>query len=111
MVTDFSGVAIEFMTLDRPVIYLDCPAFYNETLIDWGNDSKMAKDDDRFNSGRNYGTIVYPEYSDLCNVVQTELDTPDRLSHKRKKYIDRFLYNPGKGAEAAINTIQTLLNN
>ena len=108
MVTDFSGVALEFMTLDRPVIYIDCPEFYEVTLRKWGSDPELAKNDDRFNAGRNYGVVVQ-DLSQMVSAVKRSLECPEELSEKRKAFISRFLYNPGKGSEMAANVILDLL--
>ena len=108
MVTDFSGVALEFMTMDRPVIYIDCPEFYEKTLMEWGSDPVISKHDDRFNAGRNAGTVVF-NLDELSNAVQNALTNPDELSGKRKKLVDRFLYNPGKGSQVTSDLIIKLL--
>ncbi len=109
MVTDFSGVALEFMTLDRPVIYIDCPEFYNKILREWGNDPEVSKNDDRFNAGRNAGVVVR-DLEELKKAVRLSLADPSELSSKRESLIKRFLYNPGKASIAASDAILKLLN-
>lgn len=109
MVTDFSGVALEFMTLDRPVIYIDCPEFYEKTLREWGNDPEVSKNDDRFNAGRNAGIVVH-DMEELQTAVRQALDNPGAFSEKRRSLIKRFLYNPGKGSIAAADAIVELLD-
>lgn len=109
MVTDFSGVALEFMTLDRPVIYIDCPEFYNKILREWGNDPEVSKNDDRFNAGRNAG-IVVNDLEELKKAVRQSISNPEELSVKRKALMKSFLYNPGKASVAAADAIADLLN-
>jgi len=109
MVTDFSGVALEFMTQDRPVIYIDCPGFYEKALKEWGQDAALARDDERLNAGRNAG-IVVKDLTELAVAVRRSLSNPEEFAEKRLALIERFLYNPGKGAEAAADAIINLLS-
>jgi len=109
MVTDFSGVALEFMVLDRPVIYIDCPEFYGKTQIEWGNDPNMAKNDDRFNAGRNAGIVIH-NLEELPKAIKRAFDDPGELSSERKSLIQDFLYNPGKGAQSTADAIIELLD-
>jgi len=108
LLTDFSGVALEFMLLDRPVLYMDCPEFYEKTQKEWGNDADMAKNDDRFNAGRNYGTVV-PGVAELPGAVRRALARPEELSDRRREFIARFLYNPGNGAQTFVDAVEELL--
>jgi len=108
MVTDFSGVALEFIILDRPVIYIDCPEFYEKTLKQWGSDTEVSRNDERFNSGRNIGVVV-KNLDEMKNEVIRSLNYPEENSEKRKALSKKFLYNPGKASEVAANTILSLL--
>lgn len=109
MVTDFSGVALEFMTLDRPVIYIDCPEFYEKTLVEWGNDPEVSKNDERFNAGRNTGILV-EELTELPVQIARALNNPMELSEQRKHLSERFLYNPGNGSKAAVDAMMQILD-
>ena len=109
MVTDFSGVALEFMTQDRPVVYIDCPEFYEKTLKEWGQDPELSKNDERLNAGRNVGVVV-KDISKLSDVVMDSLRNPAALSAKRKALMERFLYNPGRGAATAAEAVLKLLS-
>lgn len=108
MVTDFSGVAFDFMFLDRPVVYIDCPEFFEVTLKQYGSDPDLAKNDDRFNAGRNYGDVIYC-LSDIEKVVNNALNNPYELSAKRKIFTDSLLYNPGCSTKIAAETVCELL--
>lgn len=108
MVTDFSGVALEFMLLDRPVIYIDCPEFYEKTLPSWNCDPETAKNDDRFNAGRNAGRVI-GNLSELGGAIRHGLEHPEELSDKRKALMKRFLYNPGQGAKTTVDVVLKLL--
>jgi glycosyltransferase involved in cell wall biosynthesis len=108
MVTDFSGVALEFMTQDRPVVYIDCPEFFEKTLREWRQDPDISKNDDRLNAGRNAGLVV-KDPSELAAAVRRSLNNPEEFSGKRKTLAARFLYNPGRGASTAAEEILKLL--
>lgn len=109
MVTDFSGVALEFMTLDRPVIYLHCPDFYEKTLIEWGNDPMVSLYDERFNAGRDAGLVVMkPEQ--LGDAVLRSLALPEECAVKRQQLMKKFIYNPGRGSVATVEAMAGLLN-
>lgn len=109
LVTDFSGVALEFMVLDRPVIYIDCPEFYEKTLVTWGNDPEVSKNDERFNAGRNTGIIVR-SIAELPAQTARALGNPLEFSPLRKRLSDRFLYNPGNGSKAAVDAMLQILD-
>lgn len=108
MVTDFSGVALEFMTLDRPIIYLHCPEFYEKTLVKWGNDPMVSLHDERFNAGRNAGLVVErPEM--LADAVNRSITSPHELASLRRRITSKFIYNPGRGSIATVEKIEELL--
>ncbi|MFC1920736.1 CDP-glycerol glycerophosphotransferase family protein [Chloroflexota bacterium] len=110
MVTDISSVALEFIMLDRPVIYLDCPEYFEKTLKmpGWDADPDYVRNDPKANAGRHVGVVV-EDLSKLTEAVQKSLDNPGKLSKKRKQLAANLLYNQGKGAEAAANAILELL--
>jgi CDP-glycerol glycerophosphotransferase (TagB/SpsB family) len=110
MITDISGVALEFIVLDRPVIYLDCPEYFEKTLRmpGWNTDPEYARNDPRANAGRHVGLVI-KELTQLPDVVQRSFDNPDEFSQKRRALREQLLYNPGKASEAAANVILDLL--
>jgi len=110
MVTDISSVALEFIVLDRPVIYIDCPEYFDKTLKmpAWNTDPEYVRNNPRANAGRHVGLVV-EDLDKLADAVQRSFDNPDELSGKRKALARSLLYNHGKGAEAAANAILALL--
>lgn len=109
LVNDFSGVGLEFMTLDRPVIYIDCPEYFEKTLPSWRCNGDLAKNDERFNGGRHAGTIV-EDLASLKNGILLELAQPNLNSSKRKELTQKLMYNPGKGAEIGVHEILKYIN-
>lgn len=111
MITDFSSAALEYIMIDRPVIYLDCPEYFEKTLRrpEWNTDPEYARNDSKANAGRHVGLVV-EELSQLIDAVKKSIYQPEELSAKRKELSKELLYNPGKGAETAANAIMELLD-
>lgn len=110
LITDFSSVALEFIVLDKPVIYLDCPEYYEKTLklAGYTSDPDYVKNDPRANAGRHVGVVV-GNVAGLAAATRNCLDRPELGSAKRRELAGRLLYNPGKGAETAARAILQLL--
>lgn len=106
LVTDFSSVGLEFIVLDKPVIYLDCPEYFEKTLKlpAYNSDPDYVRNDPRANAGRHVG-IVVDHVSELAKTVERSLANPEEGSEKRRELAGMLLYNPGKGAESAASTI------
>ncbi|MFZ1321192.1 MAG: CDP-glycerol glycerophosphotransferase family protein [Ignavibacteria bacterium] len=114
MVTDLSSVALEFILLDKPVIYIDCPEFFERTLEKtyggFGNTTaEFVKNDPKANAGRHTG-IVIDNVSELTMAVKRALKDPSELSEKRKELAKKLTYNPGRAADAAAEKIIELLD-
>jgi CDP-Glycerol:Poly(glycerophosphate) glycerophosphotransferase len=110
MVTDFSSVALEFIVLDRPVIYLDCPEYFANTLKMPGyiTDPDYAKNDPRANAGRHLGVVV-EDVANLATAVRDCLSFPARNSAARRELAAKLLYNPARGAAVAARTVLELM--
>ena len=110
LVTDFSSVALEFVGLDRPIIYLDCPEYFEKTLKMPGyeSDPEYVKTNPRANAGRHVG-IVVESVNDLADAAWDALANPSHNSEKRRDLAARLLYNPGAGAKTAATEILRLL--
>lgn len=104
LVTDFSGVALEFMTQDKTAVYIHCPEFYEKVQVEWGNDPTVAMTDDRFNAGRNAGIVVY-ELNELSQAISTALSNPPAIAARRQQLMSRFLYNPGHSSRVAAQAV------
>lgn len=113
MVTDISGVALEYILLDRPIIYIDCPEYYNTTLkhiykLNGRSDTTYIKNDPKANAGRHTGLLV-KEINELSGMLKVCLNNPDINSVKRRKFAMSLRYNPGKSSKVAANKILSLL--
>lgn len=107
MITDFSGVAWTFMLLDRPVIYIDCPEYFEKTLPSQGQDPRISKTDEALNAGRHVGRLVScPE--EIPNALIELLTNTDFKAEERRLLVSRLLYNPGRGTVAAAEEILRL---
>jgi len=114
MITDVSSVALEFIMLDKPVIYIDCPEFFEKTLkktySGFGNTTaEFVKNDPKANAGRHTG-IVVDDINNLKDNVERALQNPMEFSQKRKELALKLSYNPGKSADAASKKILEMLN-
>jgi len=114
MVTDISSVALEFIMLDKPVIYIDCPEFFESTLkktySNFGNTTaEYARNDPKANAGRHVG-IVVNDIEELENAVSRCISNPGELSEKRKEFAKQLSYNPGNAANIAADKILEILN-
>lgn len=114
MVTDVSSVALEFITLDKPVIYIDCPEFFEKTLkktySNFGNTTaEFVKNDPRANAGRHVGDVVY-DIEKLPEAITHCMKFSDEKSALRKELTKKLIYNPGTASDAAAEKILELLN-
>jgi hypothetical protein len=110
LVTDFSSVALEFVVLDRPIIYIDCPEYFEKTLAlpYYKSDPEYVKTNPRTNAGRHVGVVV-EHVEGLAAAATDTLANPSRNSDKRRELAWMLLYNPGRGAEVAAGEILRLL--
>ena len=110
LVTDFSSVALEFIVLDKPVLYLDCPEYFEKTLKlpAYNSDPEYVRNNPRANAGRHVGVVV-EHVSELATAVARSLANPQQGSEQRRELAKTLLYNPGKGAATAAATILDML--
>ena len=113
MVTDLSSVALEFIMLDKPVIYIDCPEFFEKTLkntySNFGDTTaEYVKNDPKANAGRHVGSVVSGP-DKLPEAIMSSLKNPGELSEKRKEFAERLSYNPGNASVTAAEKILNIL--
>lgn len=113
MVTDLSSVALEYIMLDKPVIYIDCPEFFEKTLkktySNFGDTTaEFVKNDPKANAGRHVGYVI-PGPEKLPEAITKCLDNPGELSGKRKEFAGQLSYNPGNASNIAAEKILEIL--
>ncbi len=108
LVTDVSGVALEYILADRgPVVYIDCPDFFRLTLpemfgITWEN----AEDDERVNVGRHTGLVS--GVNGLEEATRFVLAHPDWQREARRNYRTRLAYHPGRATARHVDLISEI---
>jgi len=102
MITDFSSVALEFLLLDKPVIYLDCPKFENtfKTVYKQFNNLSYSEllADPLCNAGRHVGLINY-NYNKIIDDIEYLINNPNYKINERKIYADNLLTNKGTSSK------------
>lgn len=97
LVTDVSSVAYEFMLLDKPVVYIDTPEYFDK-----------QGQDDIAHWGRDAG-IVVTDMDGLRAAVARSLQNPSEFSPKRAEFMKKQIYNPGHGTGKAIALLSQFL--
>ena len=105
VVTDHSGIAFEAILLDKPVIYWDCPLFFDEYLPQrFGVDGTAARSDNTCNAGRSAGVVVH-DACELVAALKGYLENPHLHAANRQRMRDLLLYNRGRATDAFIETL------
>ena len=103
MVTDVSGVALEFFLLDKPVVYLDSPDYYQSIgMENGGGDNYFV------NAGRPAGVEV-KDMPSMVAAIREALANPKQKARERCELAKRLLFNPGKGTDVFVETLENLL--
>lgn len=110
MVTDVSGVAWDFHLLGKPVIYYDCPEFYEKYVTRYDGTLSLEEclGDDSINAGRNYGVVVRS-----LDVLKRELaafaagEAPPAGPAPQSQAL---LYNPGCSTGASLDEIDRIIS-
>lgn len=103
MVDDISGVAFEFYFLDRPVVYLESPGYFQSIGAGTNGDGNWL-----VNVGRSAGVEV-GDMASMCAAIRHAIANPMEKSPQRRELVKRLLYNPGRGTVVAADTLERLL--
>lgn len=111
LITCVSSISFEFLALGKPVVFIDTPKFFTNTLADFfpGHDLSSWANRTSVNAGREFGLVVaHPR--DLPQAVNAVLMHPDQYPLRKTELRDYLLYNPGRATETAIKKIAELLD-
>lgn len=96
LLSDVSGITTEFLTLDRPVVYIDP----DEELNAW-EDADMPPS---FRAG-----YVVKTLEELVDAVDDSIRHPERFKEQRQNLVAKLFYSPdGKAIDRAIEEIFNL---
>jgi CDP-glycerol glycerophosphotransferase (TagB/SpsB family) len=113
MITDLSSVALEFLTLEKPVIYLDCPKFektFNTTYKQF-NDisySDLLKNP-LSDCGRHVGLLNY-DYKKVLDDIVFLIKNPDYKIKERKEYSKLLVSHKGTASRMCAEMIVNEFN-
>jgi hypothetical protein len=93
MITDYGGAAYEFMCTGKPIVYLDCPEFF-----------EMRGKDIMEYWSRESGYLV-SDVEQLPDTVETALKGDATKVRIQAELVDKLLYNRGRAAEAGLKVI------
>ena len=114
MITDLSSVALEFLALEKPVIYLDCPKFETtfSSLYKSYNDLSYSELllDPKSNAGRHVGHVNY-DYNTINDDINFIINNPDYKINERKEYSELLLSNKGISSKTCADMIVEEFNN
>lgn len=93
MITDYGGAAYEFMCTGKPIVYLDCPEFF-----------EMRGKDIMEYWSRKSGYLV-SDVEQLPDTVETALKGDSSKVRLQMELVDKLLYNRGVAADAGVRVI------
>lgn len=93
MLTDYGGASLEFLALNKPIIYLDCPHFFEE------------RGHDIFEKGARETGFIISDISQLAEAVDKSFCDSAAHLEKRKDTAQRLLYNPGKATQTGFEAL------
>jgi phospholipid N-methyltransferase len=109
LITCVSSVGFEFMALNKPVIFIDSPKFYENIKQSFPfSDVKSWQKRSTVNGGREFGLVV-KQIPELKKAIREVLNNPNKYPKNRKTLQKKLLYNRGKGVESTIKAINQML--
>lgn len=97
LVSEGSGIAFEYVLLDKPIVIIDTP------LV-----SQRHGVDNLHHRLRTCGAVL-PSLDDLGAFVKRHLNQPGATAADRGELIRQLAYNPGRATDAAIQFLDRLL--
>jgi CDP-glycerol glycerophosphotransferase (TagB/SpsB family) len=110
LVTCISGIAFDFLALNKPVIYIDTPKYFEmykrNPVFDM--DPESLANYTLANAGREFG-IVIKDIRDLPTTIDYVLTRPASFPRQQERLKQYLLYNRGCAADAAETQIESFL--
>lgn len=103
LLTDISGIALEYYLLDRPVVYLESPGYYQSIGAENGGGDNLF-----INVGRPAGVEV-GDVGSMCEAIRAAIKHPEEKSPQRQALVKLQVCNPGHGTEAVGDAVERLL--
>jgi hypothetical protein len=104
LVSDVSGIAYEFLLMDKPVVFLDTPEYF-----DADDDVDHAwRAQDLCCWGREAGDLVQ-DVDEMVAAVLRALADPTNGHEKRRVLAERLLFHPDRAAQAFVNLVEERL--
>src|SRR5690606_26514017 len=107
LITDLSSVAGEFMLLDRPLVFLSCPA-HEERIRRAGRERFGAGDPEGRDWHRAAGEVA-ADAEAAVRAVERGLEDPSARSDLRRDRAAAFFYHAGAATEAAAAALARVL--
>jgi SAM-dependent methyltransferase len=110
LITCISSVSFEFLALNKPVIFIDTPTYFNSYLkrrfprldtSDWVNRTTV-------NGGKEFGLVVQ-NIKELPNAIRDVLGNYQKYPLQQDRLKGYLLYNRGHATQAAVNQIMDIL--
>lgn len=97
MVTDYGGASLEFMTMNKPIVYLDCPEFFE------------IRGQDIFEKQARETGMITDDIASLGHTIDLALQDPEPYRSKRRELLSKLLYNPGNAARAGFRVLYDMV--
>ncbi len=98
MITDYGGASLEFICTGKPVIYLDCPEFFDlrgYEIFEY--------------ESRKTGPVI-DNVKNISKTINDLLDeNTDKFIEERKIMIKNLIYDPGNAAKNGFNEVYELV--
>lgn len=110
MITCISSVGFEFMVLGKPVIFFNTPKYFSDYLKKLlpNEDMEIFSKTSHVNGGKEWGLVIDTP-NELPNAIEEVLKQPELYPKDPGKLREYLLYNPGKAAEVAADTIISII--
>lgn len=98
MVSDYGGASLEFLCMDKPVVYLDCPEFF------------QMRGNDIFEYGARSTGYIIDDAARLVPVLDKIMaSNVDEHAEVRREMIRNLIYNPGKAAQEGFEALYSIV--